>query len=230
MDIKSARDYLEQLTVLLRGYGEPRRAAAAQNDKGSRYTFFAIRVPVLRRVATREFDLADLSADERLFVHDYIWNHSNDYEVMSIPLLYYRKKALRINDEWFATIRSWIDRVDDWGHCDDLATIYSYFNHNRPDVVFPFLAKLNRSQDIWRIRTSIVALVHYSGKGSVYLSPAEVLPFLDPHLDNKDKYIANAIGWVLRELSRKYPSEIASYIAKNNDRLTGIARRRAGGY
>lgn len=227
MEKESEAAWLERLTALLRSYGEPRRAAAAQRDKGSKYEFLAIRVPVLRRVATREFALEGADADRKLAIYDYIWTHSNVYEAMSIPLLYYRAKGRRIEDPAFATIRNWIDRVDDWGHCDDLSAIYSYCNHNQPAVVFPFLRELNKSRDVWRIRASIASLVHYTGKNAVYLKPDKVLPMLDRHLENNDKYVANAVGWVLREMRRRYPSQVDRYAADNAQRLSGLARRKA---
>lgn len=208
--------------------GQPSRTAAAQRDKGSRYRFLAIRVPVLRRVALSEFDLSRYAADHRLRIFDYIWRQSNEYEILSIPLLYYRNKALKIRPEDFAVIRNWIDRVDDWGHCDDLAAIYSFCCHNWPELVLPFLHKLNGESNLWAIRASIVALVHYSGKNAVYLSPEQVMPLLDPHLVNREKYIANAVGWILREMHKVYPREIEAYVAANAAAISSIARRKAG--
>ncbi|NER94272.1 MAG: DNA alkylation repair protein [Symploca sp. SIO1B1] len=228
MDVNDAHNYLEKLTVLLKSYGEPRRAAAAQKDKNSKFTFLAIRVPVLRSVALKEFSLDNFNENERLLIYNYIWNTTRIYEVMSIPLLYYRSKGLGICEEWFMTIRHWIDRLDNWGHCDDLAVIYSYFCHNYCDIVLPHLRELNESDDLWRIRASIVALAHYTGKGAAYLSPAEVLPFLDQHLGHKNKYVANAVGWILREYNKRYPSEIRSYIDNNQDNISRVVRKRAG--
>src|SRR5262249_15201177 len=114
MDPSAAAAHLERLCVLLRSYAEPRRVTAAQHDKDSKYTFLAIRVQILRRVATKEFVLEELDAAERLLVHDYVWNNTDLYEVMSIPLLFYRSRGRRIEDAAFATISHWIGRIDNW--------------------------------------------------------------------------------------------------------------------
>ncbi|MEN2712565.1 DNA alkylation repair protein [Sphingomonas sp. NPDC092331] len=227
MEPRDAADCLARLTRLLEAEGEPRRAAAAQRDKGSRYHFLAIRVPVLRRIALSDFDLSHHTPDARLRIFDYIWTHSEEYEVLSVPLLYYRNKGLAIRPEDFEVIRGWVGRVDDWGHCDDLSAIYSYCNHNWPERVMPFLRRLNGEDDIWSIRTSIVALVHYSGKNAVYLRPDQVFPFLDPHLGNRNNFIANAVGWVLREMHNIYPREIEDYIRENAANISSVARRKA---
>jgi len=224
----NADAYLWRLLDLLSPLGEPRRAAAAQRDKGSRYTFLAIRVPALRRVATRDLGLDALSVPQRLAVLDYIWRHTDIYEAMSVPLLYYRSIGRRIENSAFPTLRRWISRIDNWGHCDDLAVIYSYCNHNQPARVMPFLRRLNASADIWRIRTSLVALLHYAGKHSVYLEPNVVLPMLDPHLSHPDPYVANAVGWVLREMRRRYRRDLDDYLATRGHLLSNVACRKAG--
>ena len=225
-DADKAR-YLAELTALLVAQGQPRRAAAAQGDKGSAKTFLAIRVPVLRDIALRGFALPGLTPPARLEVWDHIWRTSPHYEVMSVPLLVYLAQGRKIDPAAFGVIRHWIDRVDDWGHCDNLSGVLSFLNHADKDAVMPYLEALGRSGDIWRVRASMVSLIHYSGKNAVYLTPAEVLPFLDPHLAHPDKYVANAVGWVLREMNHAYPAEIGGYVRANRDRLTGTALRKA---
>ena len=41
-----------------------------------------------------------------------------------------------------------------------------------------------------------------------------MLPFLGPHLDDTNKDIANAVPWVLREMSYRYADEVVSYVAE----------------
>jgi 3-methyladenine DNA glycosylase AlkD len=220
--------YLDALTTLLVAKGNPQRAVGAQRDKGSAKTFLAIRVPVLREVALKTFALKELTPANRLEVWDHVWQRSPHYEVMSVPLMHYYAQGLRIDTAVFPVMSSWIDRIDDWGHCDGFAGCLSFLNHNRPRDVMPYLRKLNRAKDdIWRIRASIVALVHYSGKNAVYLAPDDVMPFLDPHLEHKDKYVANAIGWILREMRHVHRAAIDNYVSANRNRLSRTALAKA---
>ncbi|MGR9463066.1 DNA alkylation repair protein [Rhizobium leguminosarum] len=226
MNPGEAQKYLDLLTKLLLPYGEPWRAKSAQADKATKFECLAIRVPILKRVATQEFDLSQLSQRERLTVYDFIWKNAAYYEVMSVPILYFRSLFLKVEIYQFETIKYWVDRIDNWGHCDDLAVTYSYFNHRFQDDVFPFLEMLNKSNKLWSIRVSIVALIHYSGKNAIYLSPDRAFPMIDRHLSNKNKYIANVVGWVLREYSKKHPEETQAYIEKRRDRLSAVAASR----
>ncbi len=171
--------------------------------------------------------MKDLTAADRLQFWDYVWRHSQYYEVMSVPLCYYYAQGTHIEPETFDVVCHWIDRVDDWGHCDGLAGIYSFLNHNHKRKVMPFLRRLNKSGNRWRVRASVVSLIHYSGKNAAYLSPDEIFPLLDPHLANSDKFIANAVGWVLREMRRDYLNEIDAYVSKNAGRLSRVALNKA---
>jgi 3-methyladenine DNA glycosylase AlkD len=219
---------LRALTARVGVLGNPRRAEAAQRDKGSRFEFAAVGVPALRNLAVRDFAMKELDNDALLVVWDYIWRKSDVYEVLSVPLLHYRHLGLKIERQAFSVIRNWIDKIDDWGHCDDFAAIIANLNHNRKAEVFPYLVTLNRADGIWRVRTSIAALVHYSGKNAVYLKPEEVFPLLDRHLGaHNKKYVANAVGWVLREMSHAYPTEIRRYVNANAGKISAVALRKA---
>ncbi len=227
MPPQEKKERLAKLTALVASRGNPLRAASAQRDKGSTKLFLAVRVPELRSIALKDFAMKDLTAVDRLEFWDYVWRHSQYYEVTLVPLIYYYAKRTRIEPETFDVVCRWIDRVDDWGHCDGLSGIYSFLNQNNKQKVMPFLRRLNQSDNRWRVRASVVSLIHYSGKNAAYLSPNEIFPFLDPHLANSDKYIANAAGWVLREMRRDYPNEIDAYVSKNAGRLSRIALSKA---
>ena len=46
-------------------------------------------------------------------------------------------------------------------------------------------------------------------------------------LDDDHFYVQRAVGWLLRELSVKYPREIYTYLKKNNHRLAAVTRATA---
>ena len=194
--------------------------------RGSAFDFLAIDEPVLQRIA-KEFDLSDLTPDDQLAVLDYVWRRTTLYEGLSIPVWVFRLRGRAVERDAFSVVSAWIDRIDNWAHCDGMSAIYANFNHEYPRLVTPVLKRWNKSGELWKIRASIVSLIHYSGKNAVYLTPNDVLPFLDPHLANKDKYIANAIGWVLREMHHRYPDDIAAYVEANRPRISSIALGRA---
>ncbi len=212
--------YLVLLTDSLRALGSPKRSQAAKDDKNSSLEFLAVRVPILKQAATKDFSLAQLNEGQRLEVWDFIWRNSPYYEVMAVALFHYRCQGLKVTPTAFATIKDWIERVENWGHCDEFSYILSCLAEREPKQVLPYLIELNNSSNIWKIRTSIVSTVHYTGKNSVYLSPEDVFPLLLSHVAHKNKYITKAISWVLREMRRKYPVQVEEFVMANSDDLS----------
>ena len=221
-------EYLERLTDLLVSLGEPRRSAAARDDKKSRLEFLAIPVPILKKVATRDFSLSHLPESQALAVWDHVWQNSPYYEVMAVPLYYYRSRRLRIDPSAFEVIGRWIERVENWGHCDELSYVLSCLTELAPRRLLPYLHKLNASNNTWEVRASIVSTVHYSGKNSVYLPPDEVFSLLRRHVGNRNRYIANSVKWVLREMHRRYPSEVRRFALDHADDLGAAFLRLIG--
>ncbi len=217
------KNYLSKLTNLLIPLGLPRRSASAKSDKNSNLEFLAIRVPVLKKVATKDFTLPHLTEESKLEVWDYIWQHSPYYEVMAVPLFYYRCKGLKLEPAMFEVVKHWISRVENWGHCDEYSYILSCLTELEPKKVLPFLQALNTSDNIWQIRASIVSTVHYAGKNSVFLPPNVVFPLFENHCSHRDRYVSKAIGWVLREMRRRYPVEVEAFVLARIDELSSIA-------
>lgn len=216
--------YLEEVTQALRVLGEPERAASAAKDKNSELEFLAVRVPKKRQCFKDGFSFYQKDDTEILDILDYIWKESPYFEVMSLPLEYYKLHPDKLSLNALKVMKTWVFRVDNWGHCDGLGGIFALLNEKYKDKTFPFLKRLNQSASIWSIRLSIVSLVHYVGKNSFYLSADEVIPMLEKHCANKNKYIANAVGWVLREMGRNHMDHVQEFISKHDVSRTALRK------
>jgi 3-methyladenine DNA glycosylase AlkD len=59
---------------------------------------------------------------------------------------------------------------------------------------------------------------------------APLEPFLrraDAMLDEKEFFIRKAIGWVLREIGKERPAEVAAWLAPRTARASGVTMREA---
>jgi 3-methyladenine DNA glycosylase AlkD len=84
-----------------------------------------------------------------------------------------------------------------------------------------------RDEDFWIRRSSLLAELKALKNGA----PFE--PFAhraDRLLDEKEFFIRKAIGWVLRETSRKRPDEVFRWIAPRAHRASGVTMREAVKY
>jgi 3-methyladenine DNA glycosylase AlkD len=81
--------------------------------------------------------------------------------------------------------------------------------------------------DFWVRRSSLLAELRPLRAG------ADFGPFLsraDAMLDEKEFFIRKAIGWVLREVGKRRPTEVATWLAPRTDRASGVTMREAVRY
>jgi 3-methyladenine DNA glycosylase AlkD len=212
----------------LRAIGTPERAAAAKAYMKSELHFDGVRVPALRAEA-RAFLKAQPEIDRdalvaiagALFATDHF-----ELRSAAIELLALRRALLVPGDAtWLVEMAR---RGACWAHVDDLVT----------SVLDPLLdgdASLARrvrawakDRSFWVRRTALLAQLGElrRGRGDFALF-AEIA---EPMLDEKEFFIRKAIGWVLREVSKKRPALVGGFVCAHAGRLSGVTWREATKY
>jgi len=220
--------YHNEVLNALKVIGKPDYGKAIQADRGSKLKHLGISFPNLRKRVKQGFSFYDLPENQILEIWDWLWKNSAYGDVLFATLEFYIpivKKQVPPN--LWNTSRHWIERVDNWCHCDNLCFIYSRILESHFDEVYPMLKKWNQAESQWKKRASLVSLIHYSGKNAVFLNPKKVLPLVDNCLNDPRHYVQTAVGWVLREMGHVYKSEIGKYIETNIVRLSTLAFSRA---
>ena len=92
----------------------------------------------------------------------------------------------------------------------------------------PRLRTWARDRDFWVRRTALLAqlraLRHGGGDFALF---AEIAA---PMLEEREFFIRKAIGWVLREVSKKRPELVRDFLAEHGARASGLTRREASKY
>jgi 3-methyladenine DNA glycosylase AlkD len=91
-----------------------------------------------------------------------------------------------------------------------------------PAEVTPVLDRWSRDPDFWIRRSSLLAELVPLKAG------ADLGPFLrraDAMLDEKEFFVRKAIGWVLRDVSKRRPAEVVAWIAPRTERASGVTMR-----
>lgn len=221
----------DEVVAALRRIGDARRGAAIAKDRGSSMTHLGIGFPALRKRVKEGFSFYDLPADKVLGTWDRLWRTSPYGDVLFAALEYYLPRVKKeVSPALWPVVRSWTERVDNWCHADGLSSLYSWILASEPDAVYPLLRQWNRAEDQWLRRISLVSLIHYSGKNAVFLPLDRVLPLVTTCLRDEREYVQKAVGWVLREMGRAYPVEVASYIDAHRTTMSAVALRRASGH
>lgn len=220
--------YQEEVVAALREIGNARFGAAVAKDRGSSMEHLGIRFPALRRRVNEGFSFYDLSEDEILAIWDRLWRTSPYGDVLFAALEYYAPRVKkRVSPALWPVVSHWHERVDNWCHADGLSSLYSWILASEPAEVYPQLEAWNRTGDQWLRRISIVSLIHYSGKNAVFMPLDRVLPLVTRCLADEREYVQSAVGWVLREMSRAYPSQVRTYLEEHVATISGVAFRRA---
>ena len=225
---RAYEQYHGEVVAALRELGDPRLGALIAADRGSRLEHLGIRFPVLRQRVKEGFSFTERPDHEILEVWDALWSRSPYGDVLFAALEYYAPRVRKqVDPALWPVLRHWPDRVDNWCHADGLSSIYSWILAAERAAVYPQLEAWNRAPDQWLRRISLVSLIHYSGKHASFMPPNDVLPLVTACLDDEREYVQNAVGWVLRELSRDHASEVAAYLEEHLATISAVALRRA---
>jgi len=131
----------------------------------------------------------------------------------------------RLGEDDLDPLIALVRRAGCWAHVDWLAT----------KIIGPIAtASAHRSAhlrgwagdaDFWVRRTALLAqhdaLKRGQGDLDLFLELAEGM------LEEKEFFIRKAIGWILREVSKKNPKPVAAFVKRHDARMSGVTRREA---
>lgn len=208
--------------------GKPSLGAQIADDRRSNLEYLGVRFPARRKIVLAGFSFSNNDEMKELRIWNDLWMHSSNGDVMFCALDYCKSRAKsEVNLEHWYTIRHWIERVENWAHSDELCSIYSLFLAcNEPDP-WTDLDSWNRSNKEWYKRVSIVSLLRSSTKYPTYIPFEKAIPFLERCLGDRRFYLQKAVGWVLGEFRKDYPSEVDGFLNDNLKLISSTALTRA---
>lgn len=176
------------------------RTAEGQYGAGDR--FLGIRVPVTRRLA-REFRSLPLEDVERL-LHE-PWHEARLLAVILLADRYARATP-RERDAIYRLYLRNTDRVNNWDLVDASAPhIVGAHLLERPRTI---LDELARSKNLWERRIAIVA-THALIRAGQFDDTIRIATAL---LDDPHDLIHKATGWMLREVGKREPKRLETFL------------------
>lgn len=230
MNAARRRQIAALLDARFREAGTEARAVGSKAYMKSDLEFYGVTMPDVRRIvreiveAQAELDREDLlDVARRMFATD-----NFDLRTGAVALL--EAKADLLSPQDLPALIEWVTAASCWAHVDFLAT----------KVFPPPLAKLSekrqadqirrwaKSRDLWIRRTALLvqhdALKHGGGDFDLFTEIAS------PMLTEQVFWIRKAIGWVLREVSKKRPALVRQFIRAHGAEMSGLTRREAEKY
>ena len=216
------------ITDELRAVARPERATQEKAYLKSDLEFLGATVWEIRRVVQAFAKGATpLTHDRLVALVEALWAEPvHERRMAAVVLLELYPKLLTPAD--LGLIERLLRESLTWALVDGLAgDVVGGILAASPAEVTPVLDRWATDADFWIRRSSLLAELQPLRKG------ADLAPFLrraDAMLDEKEFFIRKAIGWVLREVSKRRPDEVTAWLAPRTDRASGVTMREAVKY
>jgi 3-methyladenine DNA glycosylase AlkD len=218
-----------ELERKLRDVGERDRAAGAKAYLKSDLEFIGVAAKPLRATA-REFLAShpDIDHDALVSLVRALWNRPvYELKAVAVALLERRARDLDISD--LELVEELLRQSHTWALVDWLCTkVAAPLVAQDPRVAEAVIEGWSRDDDFWLRRASILAQLPAlrAGEGDFHL----FAEFASRMLDEKEFFIRKAIGWVLRDVSKKRPDLANDFLLKHIDRISGLTLREGSKY
>ncbi|UCG30017.1 MAG: DNA alkylation repair protein [candidate division WOR-3 bacterium] len=127
--------------------------------------------------------------------------------------------------EDFQIFEAWLEKyVSNWGACDDLCRhAFGSFIHKYPEFL-PDVCAWTSSKNRWQRRGAAVILI-YSLREGEHLEFA--FKIADALLLDRDYLVQNGYGWMLKDASLVFPSQVFDFVKRHKREMPRRALRYA---
>jgi 3-methyladenine DNA glycosylase AlkD len=219
---------IDRFTAAFRQEGDPERAQGQKAYMKSDRDFFGVRAPFIRGQAKR-FKLRhpEIATAALFTMVEALWATTyHDLRSLGIALLELYIKQLSIGE--MDQIESLLRRSSNWDHVDYLSTKISASIVARDQKTKPILKRWAADDHFWLRRAAMLSLMPElrAGGGDFEL----FCRFAATMIEEKEFFIRKAIGWVLREVSKKRPELVYPFLSRNIDLVSGLTLREGAKY
>jgi 3-methyladenine DNA glycosylase AlkD len=205
-------DTLARITAEFRQAGDPIRAANEAAYLKSDLTFIGLTVPAVRQAAkTFRRQHPDLSHEDLVALAD-AFTGTDCHELRSFAIAILELFSDRLLPEDMARLERYLGTYNTWAHVDWLAAQVVGAVVRRFPAEGMTLRRWAVSPTMWVRRSALLALIEDLRRGGGALALFTDLAL--PMVAEKEFFIAKAIGWVLRDMSRKRPELVAGFLAQ----------------
>ena len=186
----------------------------------------AATTPSVRSVRRRySKDLGDASPDLVLAVVKRLLAESTwATRVVAYELVLGHRAAMgRLDSRW---IEKMAEGLSDWGSVDVFGVTVAGTAWREGRIGDEQVMRWARSQDRWRRRLALVATVPLNSKARGGVGDADrTLAICRTLAADRDDMVVKALSWALRELSKRDPRAVSSFVEKETARLASRVRR-----
>lgn len=134
----------------------------------------------------------------------------------------YGKAIASLEWKW---VEKWIDALDNWETCDQLASIVGGPMVAAHLHYIDNLVKLAKSNNLWKRRFAAATVSEINHKGRVY--PKETFRVCSLLLSDPEPMVWKAVGWAIREITKKDEATAYRFLQENRKRISSSLLREA---
>ena len=181
-----------------------------------------IKVPVLRAIA-REYAGKEkgLGASDAVGMADAAFASGCREEMLLATFLVARFKTKFEASHW-GKIDRWIDRIDNWESCDQLATgvageMIGRTTAAQKQIWVRDLGRWTQSPNPWRRRFAVATTTALNQKGRSDCQTC--LRICERLICDSDRNVRKAVAWALREACKSDPGAVFAFLESNRGRM-----------
>jgi len=216
---------IDEIVDELTAGATPERAAGGKRYLKSDLDFIGATMPAIRRVSTGvKRDHPELGRPEVLRLVKQLWKRPiHELRAVAVELLKLYGSLLEPGD--IGLIEQMLRHSNTWALVDNLSASVAGPLVERCPELGDVLDAWATDDDFWIRRSAMLALLKplRAGGGDF----ARFTRYADGMLDEREFFIRKAIGWVLRDTSRKRPELVADWVGPRTDRMSGVTIREA---
>ncbi len=227
MPASDAQRSVEELTALLREQQNPTRAVSEKAYLKSQLDFLGVSVPLIRATTRAWAKTHPLTHDALIDLVRTLWATSlHDLHATAIELLIRHKPLLVASD--MALLEELIGHSYTWAYVDTLSTDVTADLVTRYPELNATLERWSTDGDFWIRRASMLALLPpMRGGGGDFERFGR---YADSMLEEREFFIRKAIGWILRDTSKRRPELVAEWLLPRAHRASSVTVREAVKY
>jgi len=220
---------IDELECDLRGVGDEERARGAKAYLKSDLEFIGVAAKPLRKVA-RDF-LERHPGHDRAWLTNLVKNAWDrpvfELKAVAVAVLERNTRMFEIAD--LELVELLLRRSDTWALVDWLCTkVAAPLVEREPAAAEPILRRWSTDHDFWIRRASILAQLPglRAGGGDFELFAA----LASSMVGEREFFIRKAIGWVLRDVSKKRPGLTYDFLTEHIEKVSGLTFREGSKY
>ncbi len=223
--MKGQDRWVREIRARLEPLGTEDRAVNEKRYLKSDLEFLGVKVPQVRREAKAWLrERGELSRRELVSITGVLWAAGvHELRSFAVDLSIFRL------DDWspddLPRFEQWLREARTWAHVDAIAVQLIGRLLEREPAVAKTLDRWARDDNFWLRRSAMLALLLglRSGEGDW----PRFVRYADAMLEEKEFFIRKAIGWILRETSKKRPERAENFVSDRLDRVSGLTLREA---